>query len=247
MKKLVLVLLACAISIPAFAKSDVLADIPRIGPLETHEAELRGDLARLHKQYGVAIAYYRTAIKSSPNSAPLYNKLGIAYLQYGNHKEARKNFNEAIKLDPRFVDALNNLGAVDCIDKKYNPAIRALKKALALNEANASAHLNMAESWVGLKEMDRAMTEYARALELDADILSSEPDGVLVQVGTPEQRARVDYLIAKAYAKRGNTEGALEYLQRAKDNQYGDLASVYQDPVFTALWRDPRLEKIVKR
>lgn len=239
--------MACAMSVPVFAKADLLADIPRFGPMETHDAEMRGDLARIHKQYGAAVGYYRAAIKNEPKNPALYNKLGIAYLQYGNHKEARKEFNQAIKLNPQFVDALNNLGAVDCIDKKYNPAVRALKKALALNEANASAHLNMAEAWVGLKEMDRAMTEYARALELDADILSSEPDGVLVQVGTPQQRARVDYLIAKAYAKRGNLEGALEYLQRARDLRYEELASVYQDSAFTGLWKDPRLQKIVKR
>lgn len=100
---------------------------------------------------------------------------------------------------------------------------------------------------MGLKEVDRAMTEYARALELNADILSSTPDGVLVQVGTPQQRARVDFLIARAYAKRGNLEGALEYLQRARDLRYEELASVYQDPVFTELWKDARLQKIVKR
>lgn len=247
MKKLVLILMACAMSFPAFAKSDLLADIPRFGPMETHDAEMRGDLARIHKQYGAAVAYYRAALKNEPRNPALYNKLGIAYLQYGNHKESRKQFNQAIKLNPRFVDALNNLGAVDCIDKKYNPAIRALKKALALDETNASAHLNMAESWMGLKQVDRAMNEYARALELNADILSSEPDGVLIQVGTPQQRARVDYLIAKAYAKRGNLEGALEYLQRARDLRFEELAGVYQDPVFTGLWKDPRLQKIVKR
>lgn len=247
MKKLVLILMACAMSLPAFAKGDLLADIPRFGPLETHDAEMRGDLARIHKQYGAAVGYYRAALKNEPRNPALYNKLGIAYLQYGNHKEARKQFNQAIKLNPQFVDALNNVGAVDCIDKKYNPAIRALKKALALNETNASAHLNMAEAWMGLKQVDRAMNEYARALELNADILSSEPDGVLIQVGTPQQRARVDYLIAKAYAKRGNLEGALEYLQRARDLRFEELASVYQDPAFTGLWNDPRLQKIVKR
>lgn len=253
MKKAPFILLACVMSlpvlpsVPAFAKSDLLADVPKFGPMETRDAELRGDLARIRKQYGYAIGYYKAAIKAEPQNAVLYNKLGIAYLQYGNHKDARKFFNQSIKLNPSYVEAYNNLGAVDCIDKKYNPAVRALKKALALDETNASAHLNMAESWMGLKQIDRAMTEYARALELDADILSSTPDGVLIQVGTPEQRARVDYLIAKAYAKRGNVEGALEYLQRAKDNRFGDMAMVYQDPVFTQVWKDPRLEKIVKR
>jgi tetratricopeptide (TPR) repeat protein len=243
----ILAILAGAACVPAAVRADMLADIPKAGQLDTRDVELRGDLARLHQKYGTAIADYKLALKAEPHNAVLYNKLGIAYLQDGNHKAARKAFSQSIKYDPYFVNALNNLGAVDCIDKKYNPAIRALKKALALDETNASAHLNMAESWVGLKQIDRAMTEYARALELDADILSSQPDGVLVQVGTPEQRARVDFLIAKAYAKRGNLEGALEYLQRAKDNRFTDMASVYQDPVFTGLWRDPRLQKIVKR
>lgn len=243
----ILAILACAACAPSFARADMMPDVPRAGQLDTRDVELRGDLARIHKQFGSAIAYYKEALKAEPHNAVLHNKLGIAYLQYGNHKAARKSFDQALKYDPRFVDALNNRGAVDCIDKKYRSAIRYLKKALALDESNASAHLNIAESWVGLKQIDRAMTEYARALELNADILSSTPDGMLVQVGTPEQRARVDFLIAKAYAKRGNLEGALDYLQRAKDNHFADMAMVYSDPVFTALWRDPRLQKIVKR
>jgi tetratricopeptide (TPR) repeat protein len=91
------------------------------------------------------------------------------------------------------------------------------------------------------------MTEYARALELNADILSSSQDGVIAQVRTPEQRARIAFMIAKSYMKRGNIEGALEYLRRAKDMRYPDMAQVYTDPVFTPLWNDPRLAKIIKR
>jgi tetratricopeptide (TPR) repeat protein len=208
---------------------------------------LKGDLARIHEEYATAVNYYRTALRANPGNAKLENKLGIAYLQMGNHGSARKAFSQAIKDDAYSVNALNNMGAVYCLEKKYNPAVRYLKQALALDESNASAHLNMAEAWAGLSEMDRAMTEYARALELNADILSGSADGVMVHVNTPEQRARVDFLLAKAYAKRGNFEGALEYLQRAKENHFTNLAKVYEDPVFTGLWADPRLEKIVKR
>jgi hypothetical protein len=70
---------------------------------------------------------------------------------------------------------------------------------------------------------------------------------VIAQVTTPEQRARVAYMIAKSYMKRGNLDGALDYLHRAKELRYPDLAKVYSDPDFTALWQDPRLAKIVKR
>ena len=160
---------------------------------------------------------------------------------------ARKAFSQSIKYDPRFINGYNNLGATECLDKKYNSAIHHLKRALELEETNAPAHLNMAEAWAGLGQMDRAMTEYARALELNADILSGSPDGVQVRVSTPEQRGRVDYLIALAYARRGNFDGSLEYLSRARAEHFSGLNKVYEDKLFAPLWGDPRLEKIVKR
>ena len=240
--------MALAMSATASAKANLFADLPKTEQIRVAQtAELKGDLARIHDEFGSAVNYYRTALRATPGDAKLQNKLGIAYLQMGNHGSARKAFAQAIKLDPQLVIALNNLGAVDCLDKKYKAAVRYLKQALALQETSATAHLNLAESWAGLGEMDRAMTEYARALELNADILSGSPDGVVAGVNTPEQKARVDYLLAKAYAKRGNLEGALEYLRRAKNNHFADLAKVYEDQAFAALWADPQLQKIVKR
>ncbi len=91
------------------------------------------------------------------------------------------------------------------------------------------------------------MTEYTRALELDADVLNSSTEGLLAQLSTPEQYARVSYIIAKMYMKRGNIDGALDYLRRAKEENYSEINKVYTDPDFTALWNDPRLAKIVKR
>jgi tetratricopeptide (TPR) repeat protein len=133
------------------------------------------------------------------------------------------------------------------MDKKYKSAIGHFKEALALDESNAHTHINLAEAWMGRGEIDHAMTEYARALELDADVLSTNPEGVQAQVVTEGQRARVSFMIAKMYMKRGNLDGALEYLRRAKDLHYPDMGKVYKDPDFTALWNDPRLPKIVKR
>jgi Flp pilus assembly protein TadD len=210
-------------------------------------AELKGDLARIHKNFDAAIGDYQTAIRLDPRNAMLYNKVGIARLQLRDHGGARKAFKRAIDLEPHNPNFLNNMGALYYLDKKYNDSLRYLKQALALDENNAACHLNIAEAWLGLGQMDRAMTEYARALELDADILTSSEDGVVAQVRTPEQRARIDYLIAKAYARRGNVEGALEYLKRAKDGHYADLHKLYDDQDFATVWGDPRLVKIVKK
>jgi len=225
---------------------------PDLGNIETtmqaaRAAEQKGDLARIRNELQIAIADYEIAIRLDAHNSMLYNKLGIAQLKLGEHSAARKSFSQSIKLSPRNTLALNNIGAVAVLDKKYKTAVRYLKESLALDESNASAHLNIAEAWVGLKQFDRAMTEYSRAIELDPDVISSSENGVMAQVRSPEQQARIDFLIAKAYAKRGNVDGALDYLQRAKNGQFPDMRDVYADQEFAALWTDPRLAKIVKR
>lgn len=237
-----------AVSAAAYAKAEPFADVARADKIKVAQAaELKGDLARIHQEFVVAAGYYKAALHATPADAKLYNKLGVSYLQMRQYGSARKAFGQAVKYDPLFSNAYNNLGATECLSKKYASAIRYLKRSLELDETSAPAHLNMAEAWAGMGEMDRAMTEYARAIELNADILTGTADGVQVRVSTPEQRGRVDYLIAMAYARRGNLDGALEYLRRARDEHFSQLSRVYQDKAFTALWSDPRLEKIVKR
>ncbi|WP_348263862.1 tetratricopeptide repeat protein [Telmatobacter sp. DSM 110680] len=221
-------------------------DLPRTDEL-VKSAEMKGDLERIHNNYFLAISYYRQALRADPRNPSLLNKIGISELKLGDRGPARKYFSQALKADPKNISALNNLGAVAYLDKKYKPAVKYLKQALELDESSAPAHLNLAEAWLGMGEVDRAMTEYARAIELDADILSDSATGVSARVSTPEQRARVDYLIAKAYAKRGNLDGALEYLGRAKELRFAELSRVYKDQEFASLWMDPRLEKIIKR
>jgi tetratricopeptide (TPR) repeat protein len=209
--------------------------------------EMKGDIARAREQYGSAVNWYTLAVRYNDKNVSLYNKLGIAQMKVGEFDQARHSFGLAVKSDPSNVDALNNLGAVNCLQRKYRPAVRYLKQALALDESKAVTHLNLAEAWMGQKQIDRAMTEYARALELDSDILtSSDKEGVFAQVQTPEQRAMVDFMIAKAYVKRGNLEGALDYLGRAKQQNFRQLSTVWEDPIFAPLWKDPRLAVIVK-
>ncbi|MFP5226953.1 MAG: tetratricopeptide repeat protein [Acidobacteriota bacterium] len=209
--------------------------------------EMKGDIARAREEYGSAINWYSIALRYNGKDTALYNKLGIAQLKVGDLDQARRTFTQAVKIKPANLDSLNNLGAVYCLQRKYKPAVRYLKQALALDESRAVTHLNLAEAWMGQKQIDRAMTEYARALELDADILTSAgKEGVFAQIQTPEQRAMVDFMIAKAYVKRGNLEGALDYLRRAKENRFRNLSTVWDDPAFAPLWQDARLAEIVK-
>jgi len=238
-------LLICALP---YGRSEPLPNVAAVDKLAAARMdEEKGDLARIHTDYAQAAFYYRKALRADRQNAELYNKLGVAQLKMDNKGSARKSFARAVNYNPQYAIALNNLGAVDCLDRKYKPAVSYLKQALALDESQVPTHVNLAEAWIGLGETDRAMTEYTRALELDPDALSENENGILALVSTPEQRARTAYIVARSYARRGNLEGALEYLQRAKEGRYPDLARVYTDPEFAPLWKDPRLAKIIKR
>lgn len=209
--------------------------------------EMKAEIARAQGNYGAALDWYRAALNGDRNNPALYNGLGIVELKLGDTDEARWFFERALKLDSQNANTLNNLGAVYCLQEKYKTAVKYLKKALALDEPVAATHVNLAEAWMGQHKVDRAMVEYARALELDPDILDSTTnEGMIAQISTPEQRALISFLIARAYARRGNVEQALEYLQRAKDLHYANLATVYTEPEFAGLWKDARLNAIVK-
>src|SRR5271157_5226344 len=56
----------------------------------TETAEMKGDLARIHNNYEIAVSDYLVALKVDRENAVLYNKLGIAELQLHERRAARK-------------------------------------------------------------------------------------------------------------------------------------------------------------
>jgi tetratricopeptide (TPR) repeat protein len=60
-------------------------------------------------------------------------KKGIALGNQGKYNEAIKCFNEAIRLDPKEVDAWNNKGVALVIQEKYDEAIKAFDEAIRLD------------------------------------------------------------------------------------------------------------------
>ena len=94
--------------------------------------------------------------------------------------------------------------------------------------------------------MDRAIAEYTRAIELDPDIFRRESRiGIAAQIASPEERAQFSYTLAKAYAKRGDVDGCLQCLRKAKEDGYRNLANVYRDEEFSRMRDNPRLQEVV--
>ena len=63
-------------------------------------------------------------LKKYPNSAILFNMLGVAYAQSKETKNAEKNFRKAIEADTNYAQAYNNLGTLLYELKKINPSFK---------------------------------------------------------------------------------------------------------------------------
>jgi len=210
------------------------------------ELEKAGDQARAVKDYNLAIDYFQVALRKDRKNAVLYNKMGMAQFQKGDLVSARAAFERSVKLNSKYAEAVSNIGAVDFKVKNYGSAAKYFKKAVALDETHATFHVNLGATWFSQKKMERAIAEYMRALELDPDALRHESRvGVVAQIASPEERAQYSYLLAKAYAKRGDVEGCLQCLKRAKEDGFRNLANVYKDEEFSRLRENPKLQEVV--
>jgi len=149
-------------------------------------------------------------------------------------------------LNSKYAEAVNNVGAVDYMRKNYKGAAKYFKKAVALDETHSTYHVNLGAAWFSQKQMDRAIAEYTRAVELDPDALRHDSrTGIAAQIASPEERAQFSYTLAKVYAKRGDVEGCLQCLRKAKEDGYRNLANVYRDEEFSRLRDNPRLQEVV--
>lgn len=210
------------------------------------ELEKAGDDARTQKDYAHAIEYFQAAVGKDRKNATLYNKLGLAELRKDDLQSARTHFEKAAKLNSKYAEAVNNIGAVDYLRKNYKNAAKYFKKAAALNETHPTYHVNLGAAWFSQKKMDRAIVEYTRAIELDPEIFRRESrTGIAAQIASPEERAQFSYTLAKAYAKRGDVEGCLQCLRKAKEDGYRNLANVYRDEEFSRMRDNPRLQEVV--
>ena len=210
------------------------------------ELEKAGDQARAVKDYSLAVDYFQAALRKDRKNAVLYNKLGLAELRKDDFAAARMHFERAVKLNSKYAEAVNNIGAIDYMRKNYGSASKYFKRAVALSETDATFHVNLGAAWFSQKKMERAIVEYTRAMELDPDVFRHDSrTGISAQISSPEERAQYSYLLAKAYAKRGDVDGCLQCLKRAKEDGYRNLANVYKDEEFSRLRDNPRLQEVV--
>jgi tetratricopeptide (TPR) repeat protein len=106
-------------------------------------------------------------VKRNDSFAPLYNAKGLLQLKWNNLGEALANFQKAVALDARFVEARLNVGNITLGFRKYDEAEEQFRQVLELQPNNYEAQIGLGIAQRGLGKLAEAEASYKKASELD--------------------------------------------------------------------------------
>ncbi|MBV8051882.1 MAG: tetratricopeptide repeat protein, partial [Acidobacteriaceae bacterium] len=193
-----------------------------------------------------ALDYYQAAERKAPKNSPIWNKIGITELLLQHYKDARKDFDRAIHFDHQFADAHNNLGVIWYLQKKYGNAVKQYETALKFRPDSASYYSNLGAAYFSKKEFEKATGAYMEAVRLDPTVFErTSHTGISAQMASPEDRAHFEFVLAKLFAKEGDSDRSIEYLKRAMEEGYKGIDDVYKDPDFEHLRSDARFTQLM--
>ncbi len=99
--------------------------------------------------------------------APIYNTMGLINLKRKNVSNALRDFEEAVKYDPQFVEAHLNIGAIGLSARQYEKAQASFEQVLKLQPNNFDATMGLGVALRGQKKLEDAEKFYKKAGELD--------------------------------------------------------------------------------
>lgn len=171
-----------------------------------HSAEVLTILANLLMKLSDHIdaeKYYKKAIQLQPSNVAALNGLGVISHGYDDYVQAIDFFNKALSIDQNNHQVLNNLGLAYTSVGLIEPAIKSFDHAIKSAPRYASAHRNLSRVQKYRSPKDKHIAQINTILQ--DDNLSQQ------------QRAELNFSLAKAYDDLGQIEIALNKFLLAND------------------------------
>lgn len=180
---------------------EALADYDRAVALRPGYAEAlnnRGYVLTKLERLEEGLASYESALSLRANYVDaLYNR-GMALNALRRHDEAMATYNHLLSLQPDHSDAINNLGGVLRAFGRLDEAQKCFLKTLSLNPRHTSAYRNYSD-FVRFSP-DHPLLRAMETLRSDGSLIDDE------------DRMRLDFALAKAYADCDDYERSFDRL-----------------------------------
>jgi protein O-GlcNAc transferase len=142
------------------------------------------------RQTELAIKKTQGAVASAPEDPILHDTLGSLEAQRQDWNGAVRQFKEAIRLDPNFVEAYLHLGLTLMMEQRTPEAVQELRTAAELSPKSAFAQVEFAKALIANGENEKAVPVLQRALTLAPPSLDAKYQLALaLQAGGQEQQA----------------------------------------------------------
>ncbi len=180
----------------------------------TQDADYQAAITHFQEEdYDAAIESFQRILKRYPDSAKIYNLVGMTYLrQKKSLKSAQGSFEQAIKLDPTYAEAYFNLASFYA-SEGGNPALAAdyFQKTIDINPNFSQAYFGL--GWFSLTEKhdtEKAMAYFLKTLELYPDF------------------AEAYYGIGITHIQEGHAYLSLEAISKLRELNRQDLATLIE-------------------
>jgi len=154
---------------------------------KAEEAKQRGNDHFRKKEWGDAVKEYEEAVKRAPKNATIRNNLAAALCKIMDFNGAKRQIEEALELDPKYVKAWARKGDIEVLMKENHKAMDSYRKGLEIEPNNptcteglqkVTAMVNMGAANMSEEER-KERAEHAMA---DPEIQSILQDPVIRQV-----------------------------------------------------------------
>lgn len=103
------------------------------------------------------------------NHAPSHVKMGLLFVKNNLMQDAIDQFNKAININPREIDAYNNLGISYIKMQDYSVAVKVLENALKIEDGYADLHHNLGLAYHYEKQHYKGLDHIQKSLRINPD------------------------------------------------------------------------------
>jgi TolB-like protein/Tfp pilus assembly protein PilF len=206
---------------------------------------------------------FKRALELNPNYATAHHAYAALLAATGRKQEAIAAAKRAVELDPLSIPINNILGEMYMCTGEWEQAIRQYRKTIEMDPTVWLPHENLGATLEELGKHAEAVDEYLKARtasgespeilrELSKAYEASGLGGFL-RKQVELERARWDgrhfdtFQIAAHYARLGEQDEALAWLERAFEARSGEMIWIKLYPYFEKLYRNPRFGDLVRR
>jgi Bardet-Biedl syndrome 4 protein len=130
-----------------------------------------GSIIQDHSDMDVALTKYRIAAVQTPNSAQLWNNIGMCFFGKQNHIAAVSCLKRALYLAPFEWIIAYNLGLVYLNTGQYASAFHYFSASINLKPDFASTYMYLAITLSRLDDFENACSAYEKAISMESDHL----------------------------------------------------------------------------